>query len=633
MDLGRILDSTPEPSLTDSILLNGATHNQDGDYCLPVPMTDVQKELTEQVISAHYSDILKFFETNEPVMAESLNTLYVNAQLVATHPFLLVDHYLPKNLLLKEMPFRLQESSGKFKVLSDILELIKKSKFTVALVSRPGKSLDLIEAFLLGKLVNYKRHSGSNLRDPGEIDPQYSTIHLIPSSELDSTYLGDESFDLIIAFDQTFSLSDTHITSIRTHNRLTPVPIIRLIPYNSVEHVCLKVDEGPSGDVDGVFLRRVLAAVVVLRGKVGVIPGDLKPIYSHGLRQLSPWFAHLDSPWPLVDLPDIAEYTASDVEKSLLIEVNRNRDRTLSTDKPSSSSDYYLAKRLKRDSEVIAEAAEDSFGLELRDRHRTVLTHAIVQQLEELLKENSNQADEIESFREVASSRQAQLEAVLETMAYKVRHIGELENKLRVAERRVERCVADTEKANEKAQVLAAELAEVKQAFQDGPPELSTLDSLRQRASELEAELKKGQEKIESKDAENEYMRAEYQKASSAAVELNSKVTNLENTNKILEHKVETETARLKLLTFDEERLQKDDQIKELTNRVNMLEEHLKRVTSSEKPNSNSRSRYTSRASSVPRRTRSPGSYSRIGSPMNGNGEATGHPLQRSMNV
>lgn len=98
------------------------------------------------------------------VLQNSLDSLYANTQLVATHPYLLVQHYLPPNLLLKDVHHRLARASGKFSVLVNLIELIRDKKINVALISRAGKSFDLIESLLLGRMINYKRYSGTYLR-------------------------------------------------------------------------------------------------------------------------------------------------------------------------------------------------------------------------------------------------------------------------------------------------------------------------------------------------------------------------------------------------------------------------------------------------------------------------------------
>lgn len=354
MDLSKILDGTPEPpAIIPSLDFFNAGYLQpvdassDRDYVLPVPMTPFQKHLTDDVVSLHYSDILRFFacgSLENEVLQNSLDSLYANTQLVATHPYLLVQHYLPPNLLLKDVHHRLARASGKFSVLVNLIELIRDKKINVALISRAGKSFDLIESLLLGRMINYKRYSGTYLRQSSKSYKKYSTIHLFPSAQSESTYVGSERFDLVIAFDLTFNPTDSHIQALRTQSRppdTPPAPIIRLIPYYSSEHIIYKLQSLKNED-ETLYMKRVVAAIVVLRGRAGSVPVELRPYYALGLKFLTPWISDpIKKPWPLPPVPEIQNYSAQNVEKSLLTEVNLDLKHPI--DPEAHSNVYYSA--------------------------------------------------------------------------------------------------------------------------------------------------------------------------------------------------------------------------------------------------------------------------------------------------
>lgn len=602
MELGKILDSTPEPSLVPVL---GKYKNDGGDYVLPVPMAESQRTLTDQVVSLHYSDILKLFETAESVMHESLDTLFANSQLVATHPYLLVEQYEPHNLLLKEVPAQLARESGKFGVLGDIIDLIKDDKKHMALVCRPGKTMDLIEAYILGKFVNYRRYSGSYLREPNGEDNDFSTVHLIPSSNLDPSFVEDK-FDFLVAFDQSFSTSEPHVAKIlKSHTKPpTPLPMLRLIPLNSVEHIALKFSDDTNGD----FLKKVLAAVVCLRWSVGSIPADLKPLYHQHLEPLADWFHNPTTPWQLPELPGVEEYSASDVEESLLKEWEDEDEKESSTGSQigKGANGYYNVKRLKRETDYVSEDRDSENDGELVP-YQTLMTHQLIRKMNVLITKNSQLKTDLESYKLTSSQRQEAYEELVEEMGTKVRAIDELENRLRFTERKVERLTTERERAVEKTDRVAQELLTTREAIQNGPPETAKLDDQRRRIEELEAELKKSQEKLESRNRENEYMREEYQTASSAAADAHSQIKTLKEENAELEKRADGEAIRLRSLTFDEERSAKDDQIKELTSKLELLEEHLRRMMDSEKQQIG-RSRLASRANSSSKmsRTNSP---------------------------
>lgn len=356
MDLSRILDGASDPSAITSTLdffsntdLQPIQHfdndSHQYDYVLPVPMTSFQKQLTDDVVSIHRADIIRFLETGSlesEDLRESLDCLYANTQLIATHPYLLVQHYLPPNLILKDVYNRLAKASGKFSILVHLIDLIRDKKINVALISRAGKSFDLIESLLLGRMINYKRYSGTYLRTSNKPFKNYSTIHLFPSSQLDSTYIGSEKFDLIIAFDLTFNPTDSHIQAIRTQSRSLgspPTPILRLIPYYSSEHIIYKLQHLKNDD-ETFFMKRVVSAISVLRNRAGSVPFDLKSRYVTGLTFLTSWLLDpVNTPWPIPSAPEIPTYSTQTVENSLSID--ESGDLKMSEDSDVQSNGYH----------------------------------------------------------------------------------------------------------------------------------------------------------------------------------------------------------------------------------------------------------------------------------------------------
>ncbi|VVT51552.1 uncharacterized protein SAPINGB_P003134 [Magnusiomyces paraingens] len=713
MDLGRILDGTPEPpAIVPSLdFFSGgkrapADKNSALDYVLPVPMTPFQKQLTDDVVSLHYSDILRFFECgslDNQVLHDSLASLYANTQLVATHPYLLVQHYLPPNLLLKDVPNRLTNSSGKFAVLVKLIDMLRDKKVDVALVSRAGKSFDLIEALLLGRAVNYRRYSGSYLRQSTKSFKKASTIHLFPSSHLSSTYIGSERFHLVIAFDLTFNPEDAHITAIRTQGRGandTPAPIIRLIPYYSAEHIVYKFQNIKSDD-ETLYMKRVVAAIVVLRGRAGSVPVDLRPHYASGLKFLAPWLEDpVTHPWTLPKTPDIEIYSAQDVEKSLLTEVNvdakhpidpesstnfystsissnqhdnssnnqanghshnnhSSNSSSSSTSQPYSYSlangvpkqftksgrdlshpnihryypedenendEYYNAKRLKReryspgDPETATSfLAPPGGGLYQQQSDRQILTHKILRRLDNATRDLALRQAEVTSLRSQASVRQSMYEDLSTEAGKLVTQISTLKEQLQVQERKSERSDAEVEKLTTKIEQQTKDLEEAREMLANGPPELATLEKQLVRIAELEDLVKKANERADLRTTENEYMRSEYQKASTAATDALEEVKTLTTAKKALEVRLESRAIELNRLTFDEERKIKDLRIAELETRAGNIEEHLKRLQKAER-HQPTRSRYGMRnSSSNSRRNNSPSVSGGSGS-NNGNG-------------
>ena len=688
MDIGHILDGSPEPSSLTGVNFFGQQQiqqqphqqqhgeNADGDYYLPVPMTEFQRQLNDEVISLHHPDIYNLFTNdtlllNSPELQNSLQSLFTNSQLVGTHPYLLVDHYLPPNLLLKDIPNKLSRTSGKFQILVKIIELVRYRKMEIAVISRPGKSFDIIEALLLGKMINYKRHSGSYLRPFKKSNTSYSTIHLIPSSQLDSTYFGSERFDLLLVLDQTFNINDPHIISIRSQSRNTQAdatgrapklaPVVRLIPYNSAEHITLKFDK--FGNDETLYTKNVIGSMVVLRNKVGAIPSELKPYYAQGLKLLTPWLDNMTSPWPLPDLPDIDTYSWPVVRKSMLSKpddikdedphklkiengvssangkdsdsVSRNNS-IVNEDKlfPDEDNESYRAKRIKREhySPLSGDSTRrDSFSflapLSSISLHRPLddrrlLTQNIVRRLEKSINDLEIKSDEIQKLRSKASALQATHEETVDEMSKCVNKITALKEQIKDHERKSERQDSELNRLKEQVDKQTTELDQVKKLLelkkqQDNGNiidkeefERISLDKQKEKIKELEEKLETETAITKTKNEENDYMRTEYQKVSSEASDLAEKVTNLKTANETLKTKLSIDIVKLRQETFEQEKTMKAQIILELEIKVRNVEEHLKRLIESEKQNQ-TRSRYSVRSSlnsSNPRRTKSPSS-------------------------
>ncbi|RLV90562.1 HDA1 complex subunit 3 [Spathaspora sp. JA1] len=427
MNLLKILDGTPEPSIID---LDLGEINYSGDYELPTPMYEFQKELTDQIVSLHYPDILKYCEANDTrdLIVKSLEICVENCMLVCTHPYLLINHYMPKNLSMKEMPNKLAETSGKFNVLRDLMNVIisntkQRPKHIGIVMNNNVKFFDLVEALLLGcngnKIV--KRYVGNNVQreskkasknsgTPMDISGSPTTIHLLPGDgniQRDQDKLDLVKFDALIVFDGYVNTSSEFFQQIRTQNRRGECIIIRLVPMKTIEH-CKLYYRKDAGQED--YIYKLISSIVCLRDHIGNLQPDVFPIYNQKLTYLSHKFFDdvfkssvriSDFPaWPLPALPRIPKFNAIDVERSLLTEVhfhytpydsaefmNDDFDKNPRTGtKPS----FYETRRLE--SAYITNPLKNSFtqlsGIyagtgEEHASNTSILTHKLILQLNE----------------------------------------------------------------------------------------------------------------------------------------------------------------------------------------------------------------------------------------------------------
>lgn len=184
-------------------------------FYLPVGLTALQKDLMEILISLHSKSFLEqyspdsvdelancpgeeFKRSTERLHLPPLSPLQLaymlssNIKAIANHPCLLVEHYMPRKLLLMQSGEDLISASDKFQKLDDLLNCIihrDRSVFPqelkIALIAHSVKELDLIEGYLLGKHIRLKRLSGTSLFDEKhsyrDVSPESSSKDATPS--------------------------------------------------------------------------------------------------------------------------------------------------------------------------------------------------------------------------------------------------------------------------------------------------------------------------------------------------------------------------------------------------------------------------------------------------------------------
>ncbi|VEU19994.1 DEKNAAC100212 [Brettanomyces naardenensis] len=149
-------------------------------YYLPIDQTLVQKELVELMVKLHRPNILKILgklktrQISQPDPAGNpflddgvmLETFVSNVKQIGNHPTLLVNHYIPKNMLLLDTKENIIDTSLKYVKLDEILNRLteKKKPKTIIISVANGKELDLVESILIGKNgLQYYRFSGASI--------------------------------------------------------------------------------------------------------------------------------------------------------------------------------------------------------------------------------------------------------------------------------------------------------------------------------------------------------------------------------------------------------------------------------------------------------------------------------------
>ncbi|GEQ70062.1 hypothetical protein JCM33374_g3738 [Metschnikowia sp. JCM 33374] len=506
MDLLSILDGTPEPPI---VALHLSELNTSGEYHLATPMFEFQKELTDQIVSLHYPDILKYCETDDTTesITKSLQICVENCSLVATHPYLLIRHYMPKNLGFRELPAKLAETSGKFSVLRNFINVV------IANRSRPGpknvavvlnndsRLFDLTEALLLGcsgpkSIVRYvgnnvKKDSAKSAKASTK-DPQTTTIHLIPSDGV--TTRKDLSwdavrFDVFVAVDGSAKANSDFLSRMRHQNRRMgqiPAALVTLVPMFSIEHCLVYYESDKAPKSQRPHLYKLISAIVCLRDQVGNLPPDLYPIYNQNLSYLSHTFLdhalHNDAPsfpaWPLPELCKIPSFSPSDVERSLLTEVVYHYTPYDSSDSATSVSvqkkkkSYYETKRLQSD--YVTNPLRNDYNTlsGIHNHHAaptnrkgedSILTHLLLSQLNDNYMELAILKEEFDSYKafnhpEKQKSFGRRLDEIKKALASIMEDVDHAQQRLEVTQRKILKRTSENEELVEKQKRLKSDL-------------------------------------------------------------------------------------------------------------------------------------------------------------------------------
>ncbi|KAG5420817.1 HDA3 [Candida metapsilosis] len=570
MNLLKILDSTPEPPIIE---LELSETNNSGDYHLGTPMYEYQKELTDQIISLHYPDILKFCETNDEkdIILKSVETCIENCMFVCTHPYLLISHYMPKNLAVKDMPAKLAETSGKFNVLKDLLNVIisnktSKKKSVGLVMTNNVKLFDLIEALIMvcpgNKTV--KRYVGNNIQREskkavkngngsgggtpnghGGASKAPTQIHLIPANgdiQRDHEVFEESRFDILVTIDGNVNTETEFYQSLKTMNHSSnekPAITIRLAPFKTIEHIKLYYQNAVSDDD---YLYKLISSVVCLRDFIGNIPPDIFPIYHQKLSYLGPNFfdyvfgddKNTYASWPLPDLPIIQKYTPIDVERSLLTEAHFHYTpyglQPVIEEKATPT--YYETKRLESD--YITNPSKNSYNeligitgaTETQDSN--ILTHKSILQLNAACKDLRRAKDELDSYNwfdsEEVQNRVGRREKEMRLAVSKI--FDDLDH----SQQRIDSGNKWYAKKQEQIEQLKSSIEEKENEiskFQDtvDSPEKKTYVENQLQIWELEKQVKSFITRIESKNDEKNFTNKEYENSLNAAKEAKQEQT------------------------------------------------------------------------------------------------------------
>lgn len=579
MDLFSILDGTPEPPIVD---LHLDSINDSGEYNLPTPMFEFQKELTDQIVSLHYSDILKYCETNDTteLIVKSLEICVDNCMLVATHPYLLIQHYMPKNLALRDIPAKLAETSGKFNVIKDLINVILMNnvlnipKNVGIVMKNDSKFFDLTEALLLGCAgpKTIQRYVGNNVkketgRSSKARDSRSTTVHLIPHDGVlnkHETEFKNVKFDVLVAMDGYVDTHSAFFQNLRRQNRRgDEAVLIRLIPINTIEHCLLHYEANKN---DSNYLYKLISSIVCLRDQIGNLPPDIFPIYNQNLTYLShTFFDHVFRrdlrsfpSWPLPELSNIPRFSATDVERSLLTEVvyhytpydsNEN-----STEFITKKKSYYETKRLqldyvtnplKNDYNTLS-GIQSHHGVSAKpSKGHAILTHKIILELNTSYLTLATVEEEYNSYVEFnRDERQKKfgrrIEEVKQALSKILDDVDHAQHRIEITEKKISKRNQEVEELEQRAKEIKERLLNFTESH--GLPSSSLKGqfvSNQLKIWELQKEVKALVDKLHSKREERSYTTTEVSNCDKSISTSKEQLTQINGSIDIFKRKIE----------------------------------------------------------------------------------------------
>lgn len=544
-----------------------------GVYYLPTAVTAVQRDLQEIMIEifrlelaavfaarSHKNSIRSLLSDDAPRQdagagghaggyssADKVNLLFEQLCLIDRHPSLLVDHFIPRKLILLDTSERMLNVSGKLQLFDRMVDSLigPPRPFGLLVVASSVKELELIEGVIIGKEVVYRNLSSTKLYDdrrawPASEEPRSGEprdevprkrrrarravvaptplcIYLITTQQLYS-YLLSHDIDLIVSFDVSLDRDSPGLELIRTTcargllagPTLKP-PIVVPVPALSIEHCVLGMlpppRAAPSLKLDNPLTQWKLEAINTFVVNRHQLHRDDREFYvaryGHNMSRMRRWFCEWDQVcMPLsFDLDELVGARLEPVRHQYLKELQKNflysfgplPDRTPPTVKHEGEvrrMDYNSFKRTF--TQVLIERVAE-------------IDATIAQKYTPALKQ----------LRQAETRTQGNIDEDTLKIGATYRELQRANEQAAASERQLARADVDHHKASERQRLAAERLKHLQEAPTSDElinDQFGAIDELRARLLLLNAEL----ERLGREDADT---RADYQRVLAEAAQ------------------------------------------------------------------------------------------------------------------
>ncbi|KAI9659780.1 MAG: hypothetical protein M1829_006542 [Trizodia sp. TS-e1964] len=562
------------------------------EFFVALRMNAIVRDQYQQVIYNYRDQIVALTATEKPEshLKEQMRGMLSVLFNVSVHPDL-ENAAVAKQ---KEVPEAAEAQwaemcSAKFLFLNNLLRSVRSCDIHVVIMSRMGRTMDILETVLKGKKLVYSRPD-KYTRSPDAYQSKLK-ITLLPTGASGADFLISNA-NLVISLDTSFNREDRQVVKIREDlvSQGLLCPVLHLVIPNSVEHAALCLP--PTLDATAT-LQVLVSYSAQKRSEAGVLPSEY-PMPEAAATQVANYvFSGFDdTKWTLPILHGISttdifsETRASETpapeplgsnttgaKRPMVEERNSNAaskkqcltpapaDQTSSMDldvthisdlmanpssneQPRSQPEANLTSLPEnpKTSELEAEIVQ------LRSKNEELTKHA-AELTEKLKSEKLNVHDHVTALNDLQYRYE---ELRQDIIAAKQDRKASIDSATEAFRRREAYSLRISTLNNEKTE-LTNQLKEARQALSSSSiPEVAELENVRANLRKALADVARLEKKLTSTNNDFEFTRSQYQIASTAAAESARELVTVQEENEALVEKAKGE--ELKVLKYKEQR-------------------------------------------------------------------------------
>ncbi|CAI7666986.1 unnamed protein product [Penicillium palitans] len=573
----------------DDEVAPGSVHLGPSEFAVTLPMDSRVKDDYERVLSDAAASIRQFFESfqsnnqvSEPereVLHSQMREVIRRLSNVSTHPDLNIsDHLKDADPDLAKEASWAEYSSAKFLLLGHLIEIVGTNELHIIIAVQDEKKQAVLERYLQGKGFAYTRPRG-DMGSTLEVSLAKGSLSFgIHSSETARELYKPPS--AIFAFDSYFrprspSVQHLRTTYARNGNLL---PVIWFLVANTSEHIERCLPDSPEPD----RLRLLVHYIARLHDEVGDLQDDAlgvhedaEEILGYLLDGVAGWPLPTIEPLNLVSLEELECYSSSSDEA-----MPPAQKRTLD-EEPEQHSSKRARVGTQENSQLTESTKPPSQTL---DRDLQSLEKNLIQmkqihasekaQLQAELAQANSRFQEMEKSLGILQHRYETRTKELHATRQERDRVTESKPSL---EERVEKQKETISSLKEERTELKRELDEARQALKNGGGSSAELETAHEEIRRLVKENSNLERKAEFEKNQSEYMREQYQTASTAAAQSGTESRLLAAENEKLKRKAESNAVQLRELHMKDESARHLARIEELELTLATRDEFLRR--------------------------------------------------------